>query len=83
MEGFIVWFRGRPSSGELRARGQRVEVLDGDETGVSDPYTGPLEPEVVLKTDRGSAAKSARRLITRREALGFVRLHEVGSGPTR
>lgn len=41
MEGFVVWFTGLPSAGKstlarlleqaLRARGRRVEVLDGDE----------------------------------------------------
>ncbi len=173
VEGVTVWFTGLPSSGkstlaaalgeELRARGRRVEVLDGDEvrtvltrglgfsredrdenirriawvakvltrhgvvavtaaispyrqareaarreigrfvevyvdcpldvcvardvkglyaralrgeiehfTGVSDPYEPPVDPEVVVPTDRETPEESVGRIIAHLEARGWL-----------
>lgn len=41
-------------------------------TGVSDPYEEPLNPEVVVETDRESAEESAARVIRRLEELGYL-----------
>jgi hypothetical protein len=41
-------------------------------TGVSDPYEVPVDPEVVVRTDRESAEECAARIIERVEALGYL-----------
>jgi len=42
-------------------------------TGVSDPYEEPLNPEVIVKTDRESIEESANRVIAELEARGLLR----------
>jgi adenylylsulfate kinase len=42
-------------------------------TGVSDPYEEPLNPEVIVKTDRESIEESANRIIAELEARGLLR----------
>lgn len=41
-------------------------------TGVSDPYEEPLNPEVVVETDRERPKVSLRRILARLEELGYV-----------
>lgn len=41
-------------------------------TGVSDPYEPPLNPEVILYTDRESPEQSAARVIAALEAHGLL-----------
>ena len=41
-------------------------------TGVSDPYEEPLNPEVIVKTDRESIEESANRIIGALEARGLL-----------
>jgi len=41
-------------------------------TGVSDPYEEPLNPEVIVKTDRESIEESANRIIAALEARGLL-----------
>ena len=41
-------------------------------TGVSDPYEEPTAPEVVVRTDRESAAESVARIVGRLEALDYL-----------
>ena len=41
-------------------------------TGVSDPYEEPLEPELVVDTEREAVAHSAARVIDRLVELGHV-----------
>ncbi|HKD66219.1 MAG TPA: adenylyl-sulfate kinase [Candidatus Binataceae bacterium] len=41
-------------------------------TGVSDPYEEPLNPELVIESDREAAEVSLARLLSRLEQLGYV-----------
>ncbi len=41
-------------------------------TGVSDPYEEPLNPEVVVETDRETPEESAAKVIRRLEELGYL-----------
>ena len=41
-------------------------------TGVSDPYEEPLKPEVVVETDRETAAESAAKIIRTLELMGYI-----------
>jgi len=94
-KGFVCWFTGLSGAGkttlstkladELRARGLRVEILDGDEvrtkalagelpgfTGVSDPYEEPFHPEVVVETDREEIDVSAAKILNALAARHLV-----------
>src|SRR5918994_3364142 len=46
-------------------------------TGVSDPYEPPAAPDLVLKTDEESPEESARRVLLRLEAFGYLKPVEV------
>jgi len=46
-------------------------------TGVSDPYEEPLNPEVIVKTDRESIEESANRIIAELEARGLFRREQL------
>jgi len=41
-------------------------------TGVSDPYEEPLNPEVVVHSDRESPEESVARILTKLEELGYI-----------
>jgi adenylylsulfate kinase len=41
-------------------------------TGVSDPYEEPLNPEVVVETDKETVDESAAKIIAKLEALGYL-----------
>jgi adenylyl-sulfate kinase len=41
-------------------------------TGVSDPYEEPLNPEVVVETDKETVEESAAKIIAKLEALGYL-----------
>jgi adenylylsulfate kinase len=41
-------------------------------TGVSDPYEEPLNPEVVVHTDRETVAESAGKILTYLEQQGLI-----------
>ena len=41
-------------------------------TGVSDPYEAPLNPEVVVRTDREAVEESAERVLAALEGLGYL-----------
>ncbi len=41
-------------------------------TGVSDPYEEPVNPEVVVETDREALDESAAKIILRLEELGYI-----------
>lgn len=45
-------------------------------TGVSDPYEEPLDPEVVVETDRETIEQSARKVIDELLRRGFVAIDE-------
>jgi sulfate adenylyltransferase/3'-phosphoadenosine 5'-phosphosulfate synthase len=42
-------------------------------TGIDDPYEPPLSPEVVVHTDRESPDESIARIVSKLEALGYLR----------
>jgi len=41
-------------------------------TGVSDPYEEPLNPEILLETDKETLEESANRVIKRLNDLGYI-----------
>jgi len=41
-------------------------------TGVSDPYEEPLDPEVVIETDKESEDESLAKLVAKLEELGYL-----------
>ena len=41
-------------------------------TGVSDPYEEPLNPEVVLETDKETVDESLAKLVAKLEELGYL-----------
>lgn len=51
-------------------------------TGVSDPYEEPLNPEVVVHTDRETPEESAAKILRRIEELGYLPAG-VGEGSGR
>jgi adenylyl-sulfate kinase len=54
----------------MYARAMRGEIRNF--TGVSDPYEEPLNPEVVVHTDRETPEESAARVLGRIEELGYI-----------
>ena len=51
-------------------------------TGVSDPYEAPLNPEVILDTDRETPQESAAKLLAWLEEHGYIpALVEEGAQP--
>lgn len=63
------------------AKGLYARALAGEIkgfTGVDDPYEPPTSPEVVVRTDRESPRESLGKILTKLEALGYLR----GGGPT-
>jgi adenylylsulfate kinase (apsK) len=49
----------------------------GEFTGVSDPYEEPLNPEVIVKTNRESIEESANRIIGALVARGLLRREQL------
>ncbi len=41
-------------------------------TGVDDPYEEPVNPDVVIESDRESVEESAAKVIAKLEALGYI-----------
>ncbi len=54
----------------LYAKALRGEIANF--TGVSDPYEEPLNPEVLLETDRESVGESLAVLLAKLEELGYL-----------
>jgi adenylylsulfate kinase len=46
-------------------------------TGIDDPYEEPLNPEVVLDTDRETPEESVKKILQKLESLGYVPFEEV------
>jgi adenylyl-sulfate kinase len=56
-------------------KGLYARALRGDLerfTGVSDPYEPPINPEVVVETDRETVETSALKILARLGALGYL-----------
>jgi adenylylsulfate kinase len=41
-------------------------------TGIQDPYEEPLNPEVLLDTEKGTSRNNIRLILTKLEALGYI-----------
>ncbi len=41
-------------------------------TGISDPYEEPLNPEILLETDKESLEENAQKVLKRLEELGYL-----------
>ena len=41
-------------------------------TGINDPYEAPLNPEVIVSTDRETVEESAAKVIRKLEELGWL-----------
>ncbi|MBM7866099.1 adenylyl-sulfate kinase [Heliobacterium gestii] len=41
-------------------------------TGITEPYEEPLDPELIVETHRATPEESARRIIRKLEALGYL-----------
>jgi len=64
---------------ERDVKGLYKKALSGEIknfTGISDPYEEPLSPEVVVNTSVESPEESARKIVAKLEALGYVPLVE-------
>jgi adenylyl-sulfate kinase len=46
-------------------------------TGVSDPYEEPLNPELVIESDKETVEQSSAKIIVVLEALGLIPTHET------
>jgi len=65
---------------ERDVKGLYKKALAGDIkefTGVSDPYEEPLNPEVIVETDRESIAESANKIIAALESRGLLRREQL------
>ncbi len=61
----------------LYAKAQRGELPNF--TGVSDPYEEPLNPEVVVQTDKETVDESAAKVIAKLEVLGYLTPARAGA----
>jgi len=52
-------------------------------TGVSDPYEEPLNPEVVIETDKESEDESLAKLVAKLEELGYLAPAGVSSSEAK
>jgi adenylyl-sulfate kinase len=60
---------------ERDVKGLYAKALAGEIenfTGISDPYEAPLDPEVVVETDREAIAQSVARILAALEMRGYV-----------
>jgi adenylyl-sulfate kinase len=56
-------------------KGLYIKALRGDIpnfTGISDPYEEPLDPDVVVRTERETIEESAAKILAAREAQGYI-----------
>jgi len=51
-------------------RAMRGEIKEF--TGISDPYEEPVDPEILLETDKETLDESAAKVISRLEELGYI-----------
>ncbi|MCX7973092.1 MAG: adenylyl-sulfate kinase [Candidatus Aminicenantes bacterium] len=45
-------------------------------TGISDPYEEPLNPEIILETDKETLEESVSKVLAKLEQLGYIKLRE-------
>lgn len=61
---------------ERDVKGMYRKALSGeikDFTGVDDPYEEPLNPELVLDTDKETVEESVDKVLEKLKALGYIR----------
>jgi len=61
---------------ERDVKGLYAKALAGEIqnfTGISDPYEEPLNPEVVVETDKESVDESLTRILWKLEELEYIR----------
>jgi adenylyl-sulfate kinase len=51
---------------------QAIEGKIKEFTGISDPYEEPLQPELIVETDKQTVAESAALIIAKLEELGYI-----------
>ena len=66
----------RRDSKGLYAKALRGEISNF--TGVSDPYEPPLDPEIVVHTDRETEEESLGKIVAKLEELGYVESTAIG-----
>ena len=59
----------------LYAKALRGEIAHF--TGISDPYEPPLDPHVVVHSDRETVSESVDKILTRLETLGYLPVAEA------
>jgi adenylyl-sulfate kinase len=59
----------------LYAKALRGEIAHF--TGISDPYEPPLDPHVVVRSDRETVSESVDKILTRLETLGYLPVAEA------
>jgi adenylyl-sulfate kinase len=52
-------------------------------TGISDPYEEPLDPDLIVESDRETAEASVSRILARLEELGYLPPAPRGAGARR
>ena len=60
---------------ERDAKGLYKKALSGEIknfTGISDPYEEPLNPEVVVETDKESVEQSVSKILDKLKAMGLI-----------
>src|SRR5438093_2564861 len=62
----------------LYAKAIRGEIANF--TGVSDPYEEPLNPEVVVETDKETVQESVAKILAFLEAKGYIQPAAVAAG---
>ncbi len=64
---------------ERDLKGMYKKALAGeikDFTGIDDPYEEPVNPELVLETDKESIEESTDKVIAKLEELGYIKAEE-------
>lgn len=60
---------------ERDVKGMYAKAIKGEIkefTGISDPYEEPLDPEILLETDKETLEESANKVIKRLNDLGYI-----------
>jgi len=87
MDGFIEIFVKCPVEVciERDVKGMYKKALSGEIknfTGVSDPYEEPLNPELILETDKEDVENSAQKVLQMLESQGYIPAPEASTGYT-
>jgi adenylylsulfate kinase len=56
-------------------KGMYKKAIEGkikEFTGISDPYEEPLNPEILVETDKETLEESTQKVLKRLEELGYL-----------